>query len=864
MLVAIPLPAYHGDGPFSFVSYSHDDSDAVYAEIRWLQGEGVNVWYDTGGIRPGSEWSDELARAIKNARHFVYFITPRSVASENCRREVNFALAERKNVLAVHLESTDLPDGLRLNLENRQAILKHSLTSDAYQRALLDVVGGQTRTPETDDPDGSRSTPRDRPMKDRDAARLRWRLWTVVVVGIALVGLPIAYWYQQKQDEQRWFEHEALPAVDAHIQRDEYAKAYALLQEAERRVGTGSVSAETWNQVAVTVNVDSSPSAANVSYRLYEAADGQWTSLGRTPIDGIKLPRGWLVLRFEKEHYATETSVAVVDDAFLSESDHSVDLPAAELVLRELVPPDMITVPATDEGPTPFWFPNFKVAPVSSFLLDRTETTNAQFQEFVDARGYADPEYWEGIEFVAGQAISWADAVARFTDTTGRPGPAHWELGKYLPGTADHPVHGISWFEATAYANFRGKSLPTWHHWVTAAVAFDGPPIAPLLIQHGNFAGSPADVATTPGLSPSGAYDMAGNVAEWVSNGIGADRIALGGSAADAPYTFTKTVGVSPWDRQALIGIRCARLDSPDAALFADLEPVELPPPAQPMSDEAFKVLTMMFEHIPFEVAPRVESETRTANARVRKVSLNAGVADERFNVFVFLPLDEAPPYQAVLFMSGDHNFSARRPLQPKREWEAHKVFDLLVRSGRAVVWPVWYGSFENSGPSLMSLASLPADQRAPTTRDIFMRWRKEFYATVAYLDSTGEFEQGLGWLGLSLGAIVTHNLLSSTERLDAIVLLSGGNRLDNPATAKYVETLTTPTLLLNGRYDRIVSPALSQRVYDALGTPEADKRLVFYDTGHWPLPRNHIAREMTEWLDRYLGPPGDHRGASD
>ncbi len=130
--MATPLPVYDGDGPFAFVSYSHDDSAAVYAEIRWLQGQGVNVWYDTGGIRAGNEWSDELARAIKNARHFVYFITPRSVASENCRREVNFALAERKDVLAVHLESTELPNGLRLNLENRQAILKHNLTSDAY------------------------------------------------------------------------------------------------------------------------------------------------------------------------------------------------------------------------------------------------------------------------------------------------------------------------------------------------------------------------------------------------------------------------------------------------------------------------------------------------------------------------------------------------------------------------------------------------------------------------------------------------------------------------------------------------------------------------------------------------------------
>ena len=55
-------------------------------------------------------------------------------------------------------------------------------------------------------------------------------------------------------------------------------------------------------------------------------------------------------------------------------------------------------------------------------------------------------------------------------DSTGRPGPATWEVGNFAAGKADYPVGGVSWYEAAAYASLRGKSLPTVYHWVRAAL----------------------------------------------------------------------------------------------------------------------------------------------------------------------------------------------------------------------------------------------------------------------------------------------------------------------------------------------------------------------------------------------------------
>lgn len=85
-----PKPAYAGDAPYVFVSYSHEDDDLVYPQIRWFHDQGFNVWWDEG-ISPGHNWPEDLAHAIENCAAFVLFVSARSVASANCTRETNFA-----------------------------------------------------------------------------------------------------------------------------------------------------------------------------------------------------------------------------------------------------------------------------------------------------------------------------------------------------------------------------------------------------------------------------------------------------------------------------------------------------------------------------------------------------------------------------------------------------------------------------------------------------------------------------------------------------------------------------------------------------------------------------------------------------
>ena len=77
---------------------------------------------------------------------------------------------------------------------------------------------------------------------------------------------------------------------------------------------------------------------------------------------------------------------------------------------------------------------------VPDFWIDRLEVTNQEFKTFVDRGGYEKPEYWKEPFVENGRTLTFAEAMARFRDATGRVGPSTWELGTYPEGQANLPV----------------------------------------------------------------------------------------------------------------------------------------------------------------------------------------------------------------------------------------------------------------------------------------------------------------------------------------------------------------------------------------------------------------------------------------
>lgn len=113
--------AYEGSEPYIFISYAHKDSDRVLPIISDLQAQGFRVWYDAG-IEAGTEWPEYIAEHLESCAVFLAFLSQSALDSPNCRREINFAIDERKEMLNIYLEELRLSAGMRMQLGVLQAM----------------------------------------------------------------------------------------------------------------------------------------------------------------------------------------------------------------------------------------------------------------------------------------------------------------------------------------------------------------------------------------------------------------------------------------------------------------------------------------------------------------------------------------------------------------------------------------------------------------------------------------------------------------------------------------------------------------------------------------------------------------------
>ena len=129
--------------------------------------------------------------------------------------------------------------------------------------------------------------------------------------------------------------------------------------------------------------------------------------------------------------------------------------------------------------------------------------------------------------------IVWP-AVLDFLDATGQPGPRYWRDGRCPVGKENHPVVGICWYEAAAYARWIGKRLPSDAEWVKGACwpVHLGPtarlqrrfPWGNAMDRNRTNLWGSGPGTTTPvddhaaGVSVGGVYQFIGNVWEWTTD----------------------------------------------------------------------------------------------------------------------------------------------------------------------------------------------------------------------------------------------------------------------------------------------------------------------------------------------------------
>lgn len=220
---------------------------------------------------------------------------------------------------------------------------------------------------------------------------------------------------------------------------------------------------------------------------------------------------------------------------------------------------------------------------LDAFQIGKTEVSNQDYAKFIVAKGYETTSLWEdkngtskaGLEYLADKEVKQ---------------PQYWNKKKY--NQDDHPVVGVSWFEARAYCRWNGKELPTEAQWEKAARGLEGYEWSfgndwdeTKTNSYRSEKDGYAETApvTAYQVNSYGLYNMSGNVWEWVQDAYQADfytsstgqeanpvnnsaggmsRVLRGGSWVNDYARYLRASyrnWFNPYSRSNDIGFRCAR-----------------------------------------------------------------------------------------------------------------------------------------------------------------------------------------------------------------------------------------------------------------------------------------------------------------
>ena len=657
-----------------------------------------------------------------------------------------------------------------------------------------------------------------------------------VVVLMSAGALILGAWEREGESSLR---EAAIAEIEALMDRGLYHDAFGIAQSAlaaDDPELARLLPQFTW----LWPELHTDPPGARVHYRPYADPDAEWRYLGTTPLDTFRIPLGGAVLRFERDGYRTVHSVP---------ENKLGEFPVIRLDPPERLPAEMVRIPGggvsiRDEA-----------VELGDFFMGRYPVTNREYMRFVEAGGYRDPAYWEHPFVLDGDTLSWREAMAHFTDRTGRPGPSTWMVGRYSDGQGDYPVGGISWYEAAAYANFAGKALPSVHHWRRAYGSAFFPEF---LIPLSNLGSDgPTPVGAGRGMGPFGTYDMAGNVREWSYNAVGEDRYILGGGWNDPDYMALTTDYVQPaFDRSPTNGLRLVTYLDEGPELQRALAPVESRPATDfaasvaPFTDREFRIIRRMFTYDAGPLEARLEAAD-TARHWVRQtISFDAAYEDDRILLHLFIPRRATPPFQTVVYWPGS---GAQFYDSIDQKIALHT--DFIVQSGRAVAFPVLKGTLERRH----DLANVPRPAGSARARDLIIERVQDVMRTIDYLETRGDIDaERLAYYGWSWGGGMAPVVLSLESRFEAAVLHVAGvaesGFMPEVDPLNHLPRVTLPVLMINGRLDAVNPLETHARpFFDLLATAPQHKRFAIAEGGHF-VPRAKLIRESLDWLDEYLG----------
>ncbi|MEO8448839.1 MAG: SUMF1/EgtB/PvdO family nonheme iron enzyme [Gemmatimonadota bacterium] len=697
------------------------------------------------------------------------------------------------------------------------------------------------------------------------ARRRPYLLLGIISLLLVASAAAIPIWFSLQRERSRT----SLVQAEQLERQGKYAEAYDLAAVARRRIPDDTTLARLLPLVADRLTVMTEPAGARVTVQRF-APDSAGLSpppveAGTTPLQNLEVPRGDYRVVVEKAGFAPLeriASSAYLRSEMIFRRDSVIHFELA-LPPAGRSPAGMVRVPGGSQQLTSPDAPVNTTDDVGDFDIDRFEVTNEDYKEFIASGGYANGGLWPGPFRDESRAIGSAAALERMIDRTHLPGPRSWTSQEFPTGMARHPVTDVTWYEAAAFCASKGKRLPSIFQWERAARSEDTPHDVQAMLPWGvaaprtpatfraNFSGT----GTTPvgaypfGISPYGAYDMAGNVKEWTATPVGNGYLATGGSYEDPLYLFGEYSVLGGLSSGRAVGFRCAR--SVAAADAAKPLPIERRTPVyHPIGEAEFRSLLSLYRYDRRPLDARVLERIETPDWTREKIQY-AGEPGDSVIGYLFLPRQTVPPYQIIHYVGSLAAFVA----EPTPE-EAIQVLGPHIKAGRAV----WVAVLKGMIGREWEPGHREPEPNSVQFRDEMVFRSGELRRGLDYLETRAEIDKTrIAYFGFSWGAGSRLVYAATDDRYRAVVLVGGGldermqPTLPEASNINFAPYIKPPKLLLNGRNDeenRWLSRGLP--LWNLLRAP---KKLVLVDgASHSPPPEDRVP-VVNAWLDQTLGP---------
>jgi dienelactone hydrolase len=270
----------------------------------------------------------------------------------------------------------------------------------------------------------------------------------------------------------------------------------------------------------------------------------------------------------------------------------------------------------------------------------------------------------------------------------------------------------------------------------------------------------------------------------------------------------------------------------------------------KPVDEKTFTIFLRQYAYDKSPLNDKVQAIADSGIWKVEKVTMDAGYGNDKLIIYLFLPKDAKPQYQPVVYFPGS-NVIYMNTLSSNMV----RRLDFILKSGRAIVLPVFKGTFERRDDLNSDLAD-----ESVFYKDHVIMWRKDIGRTIDYLETRQDIlADKIGYFGWSWGGYMGGILPAIETRIKAVVLHVGGMEMNKSLPEvdqlNFLPRVRQPVLMLNGKHDMFFPVETSQKpMFNLLGTPANDKKIIVYDAGHL-VPRTDLMKESLSWYDHYLGP---------